>query len=199
MADSLLTGSNRTAIVSLAVVAALLLTGIGCYAWGHHGGYGEAEAKGKADISLLRAQYAEGSANATTTALTNYKHDAEAGNLIAQDLVTTRAALAKANADIKRRFNDAAASVPADCVLSPEFISVCEDAFYGVRADAESQSAGSGGVAGGPGETGQARPRVRANTPIRDFAAWLRDMGAYVLELEAVSAARGKLLQERAQ
>jgi len=188
--------SNRTAVISLAVVTALLLTGIGCYVWGHHGGFGEAEAKGRAEISALRTRYAEASANATADALNQYKAETVAANLVAKDLVSTRAALAKANADLKRSVDNAVAAVPAGCVFGPDFVGLCNDAFYGVRADSASQARGAGGAAGGPAETGAAGPGLRRDASVADLVVWLRDMGAYVRDLEATSASRRKLLLE---
>jgi hypothetical protein len=190
------TTSNRTATIALAGVVALLLTGIGCYLWGGYEGRSEAEAKGKAEISALREQYAEASANASMTALAEYKAQTLAANRVAQDLATTRAALAKADADLKRSIDNAVASVPAGCVFGPDFVGLCNEAFYGVRADAAAQADDSGGTAGGAAKAGAAGARLRRDASVADLAVWLRSMGAYVRGLEATSCARLALLKE---
>lgn len=188
------TGSNRTAVVSLTVMVALLLTGIGCYGWGHSDGYEEAEAKGKADLSALRSSYADASANATATALHKLQAEADRANLIASELITTRADLSKARADINRRINHAAATADPACAFGPELVGLLNEAFYGLPADPLPEGPGPGGAAGGSGEAAPAGAGLRANASVVDLLTWQRDLGAYVRGLEATSASRRTLL-----
>lgn len=187
--------SNRTGALTLAVLVALLLTGIGCYWWGHAGGYDLAASKGRADLAELRSQYADASANATADAMQRLQAETRAANLLAADLITTRAELTKARADLTRRINHAVATA-APCALGPELVGLLNEAVYGVRLDSLPESAGPGGAAARSGEAPAPGSRLRGNASLDDLAAWLRDLGAYVIDLEATSAARRKLLLE---
>lgn len=190
------TGSNRTAVLTLAVLVALLVTGIGCYGWGHFNGYAEAEAKGTAELATLRASYADSSANATAMALQKLQAEAARANTIASDLTTTRAELAKARADINRRITHAAQTADPACAFGPELVGLLNEAFYGLPADPLPQGPGAGGTAGRSGEAGPAGAGIRADASVADLLTWQRDMGAYLRNLEATSAARRALLLE---
>jgi nitrogen fixation-related uncharacterized protein len=191
--------SNRSAIIALAVALALLAVGVGGYFWGSRSGYDEAAAKGRAEISALRSEYAEASANASMAALAKYEAQTSAANRVAGELATTRAALAKSDAALKRSIDHAVAAVPADCVFGPDFVGLCNEAFYGVRADAAAQADDSGGTAEGAAKAGAAGAGLRRDASVADLAVWLRAMGGYTRDLEATSAARLTLLKEWAR
>lgn len=192
---SALSGLTLPSLISWPALALTLLVGIGCYGWGHSGGYGEAEAKGKADLATLRAAYSEGSTNATVTALQRLTVDVSAANRIASDLATARAELATARADMNRRIANAVSTADPACVFGPELVGLCREAFYGVRTDALPEGSYPVGAAAGAGEAASLVPRLRRGASVADLMAWLRDMGSYVRDLEGTSAARRKLLE----
>lgn len=180
-------------------LAVALLIGIGCYGWGHTSGYGEAQAKGKADLQELRAEYATAGAESLAKALDRNIQLVEAGNAISADLITTRAALSTARADINRRINHAVSTADPACVFGPELVGLCREAFYGLRADPLPEGFGPGGGAARSGEAAALGPRLRQGASVADLMAWHRDMGNYVLDLERTSAARLHLLEAWSQ
>ncbi len=180
------TTSNRTAIVTLAVVVALLLTAIGCYLWGSHKGYAEAQAKGEAKFAARESQYASASANATEEARQLSEALARRGNELSAKLITTRRELDTARADTNRRMHDVALSVPAACYFGPEWVRWWNDAAR-LRARALPQAAAPGGDPGQPGQAGPADAGLRPDEPVsrEDLAASFRDIADYLLRLEA--------------
>lgn len=196
MLTDLATGSNKTAIAILGglLAAVLLAVVVGWVAYGQ--GYEKAEAKGKAELSTLRYSYADASANATAEALQKLQTETARANGIAEVLVTTKAELAKARADINRRITHAAQSADPACSFGPELVGLLNEAFYGLPFGALPQDASPGGDQGRSGETGKAGAGLRRNASVADLLTWGRDMGAYVRELEATSAARRALLTE---
>ncbi|MBU1040137.1 MAG: hypothetical protein KKF77_03435 [Proteobacteria bacterium] len=191
--------SNRTAIVALVFTVALLLTAIGCYLYGSHRGYAEAEALGKAELKTLEADYAKASANATAEAMQETARLAKRGNELSAKLITTRSELDQARAAITRRINDVAQTVSAACVLGPEYVGLRNEAFYGLRSRAAANATDPSGDQGRPGEAGRVRAGLPEGASVADSLTWERDMGDYVRKLEAVSAARLKLLEAWAQ
>ncbi len=193
--------SNRTAIISLAFIVALLLTAIGCYLGGHHRGYAEAEAIGAAKYNKMVAEYQGAKAESLAKALDRAAQLTEQGNRISAQLITTRAELTDARAQLSRRIPDATAALPASCVFGPEFVHLWND-LLGLPATGAAQAADPGGAAvrvpsaAGPGAGVQ--PGEPVATPA-DLLAHLRDYGQYCRESVAMSASRRKLLEAWAQ
>jgi len=196
---NVISGLAVPSLISWPALAVAMLLGIGCYGWGHTDGYGEAQAKGKADVQELRAEYATAGAESLAKALDRNTQLVEAGNALAADLITARAELTTARADITRRIAHAASTADPACVFGSELVGLCCEAFYGVRADALPESTYSCGTAAGADQTASLVPRLRRGASVADLMAWLRDMGQYVRDLERTSAARRKLLEAWAQ
>lgn len=200
------TGSNRTAIITLAVVVALLATAIGCYLWGSHRGYAEAEAKGNAALAELKREHAAAVSDSLAKALKRTDELVAKGNKISADLITTRAELTDTRAKLTGRIHDAAATVPADCAFGPAFVGLL-NACAGFGPLDLPQAANSSGAAGGAQAGAAAGSGLRQGAPVavdqlaspEDLAAWLRDYGAQCQEYKAIAGARLKLLEAWAQ
>lgn len=191
-------------LISWPALAVALLIGIGCYGWGHTSGYGEAQAKGKADLQELRAEYATAGAESLAKALDRNIQLVEAGNAISADLITTRRKLAAARADITRRMTNATLADPGACALGSDIVGLLNEAYgYPVRTDSLPEAVAPGGAAGRPAEARQDGGRVRHSASVAaslaDLLLWSRDMGNYVLDLERTSAARLHLLEAWSQ
>lgn len=193
---SKLSGLSTPSLISWPALAVVLLIGIGCYGWGHSGGYSEADAKGKAVLHELRAGYAAAGAESLAKALDRNVQLVEAGNAISADLIIARRELAAARADITRRMTDATLADPDACSLGPDVVELLNEAYgYPVRPDSLPKAATPGGTAGRPGEGGQDGSRLRRRASLADLLLWSRDMGQYVGDLERTSAARLQLLE----
>lgn len=192
--------SNRTAIIGLAFMVALLLTGIGCYLWGSHKGYAEAEAKGKAKYNGLVAEYKGKTAESLAKALDRAAALTRTGVELSAQLITTRAELDDARADITRRIPDATAAVTPGCEFGAAFVELCNRSA-GLCAPGEPASAGSGGAAGKAAAPGQAGPGLCGGAPVtpRDLAAWIRDLGRKMQDESARAEKLEALLKEWAR
>ncbi len=197
---SKLSGLAMFSLFSWPALAGALLIGIGCYGWGHTSGYGEAKAKGRADLQELRAGYAAAGAESLAKALDRNEKLVAAGNTIAADLITTRRELSAARAGITRRMNDASSADSGACAFDPDVVELLNEAFgYPVRAHALPQANDPGGAAGQPAAAGQAGAGVRGPASLADLLLWSRDLGQYTRDLERTSAARLQLLEEWAR
>lgn len=193
-------GLAASPLLSWPALAVALLIGIGCYGWGHTDGYGEAQAKGKADLQELRAEYATAGAESLAKALDRNIQLVETGNAISADLITTRRKLAAARADITRRMTDATLAAPGACAFGPDIVELLNEAYgYPVRSDSLPEAVAPGGAAGRPAEAGQDGGRVRPIASVADLLLWSRDIGQYQRDLERTSAARLHLLEAWSQ
>jgi len=194
----LLSGSNRKAIVALAVVVALLLTGIGCYMWGSHNGDAAATAKGKAELNELKAEHATAVSDSLSKALKRSEELVAQGNQISATLITTRADLANVRAQLNGRIHDVSATVSADCAFGPAYVGLL-NAFAGLGSGNLPQAANSGGAEGCAAAGGTAGAAVRQDAPVNatpeDLAAWVRDYGAQCQDYKALAGARLQLLE----
>jgi hypothetical protein len=193
---------NRTAVIALAVLLALVAGGI----IGWHYGADRATAKGEAKYAALEASHALASANATEEARQKTEAMAKRGESLSAELLTTRRALATARADITRRIPDATAGIAADCLFGPDFVRLWNEA-YGFRPGPLPQADSPRGAAGQPAPAGAAGPGLQPGAPVAatppvtptDALAHVRDMGAYLQEVEAQRDKLAQLLREWAQ
>jgi len=200
------TGSNRTAILTLACILAVLLAFGGGVATGWHYGADRAQAKGDAALAELKREHAAAVSDSLAKALKRTDELVAQGNKISADLITTRASLTDARAKLNGRIHDAVATVPADCAFGPAFVGLL-NAFAGLGPLDVPQTADTGGAAGGAQAGAVAGSGLRQGAPVaagqlatpEDLAAWLRDYGAQCQEYKALSGARLNLLEEWAR
>lgn len=191
------TTSNRTAILILVAVIAVL----GAYLLGSHRGYGkgygEAEAKGEAKYAKLVAEYKGAQAESLAKALDRAAKLTEQGNKISAQLITTRAELTDARAALTRRIPDATAHLSPACVFDAGFVRLWND-LLGLPAARAAQAADPGGTAGGAPAPAAPGAGVQPDEPVAtpaDLLAHLRDYGQYCREAAALGTSRRKLLE----
>jgi len=172
----LLSGSDRKAIVVLAVVVALLLTGIGCYLWGNRVGSAAATATGKAELNELKAAHATAVSDSLAKALKRSEELVAQGNKISADLIATRAELSATRDNITRSIPDAVRDVPTDCVIGPRLVVLFNRAF-GLHSPCAAEADGTGGAGNQTDVPGSAPGGVCKDASIEDLAYWLRDVG----------------------
>ncbi len=156
------------------------------WGWNH----GSASARNE-----LTAEYNANVAAAYREAAAKQQAAITRANGLAMEVYNTRRGLDAARANITRRMPHAVATVPAACTFGPEFVELLNDAF-GLPAADHHREAGSGGNQGNATAAGPADAGVRQDASVMDLAAWLRDVGRWCRETQAVSAARLKLLED---
>lgn len=198
----LLTGGQSRTTTYLVFAVALLLTAIGCYLWGSHRGYAEAEAIGEAKIKTLVAEYQGAKAEALAKALDQAAKLTEQGNRISAQLITTRAELSDARALLSRRIPDATAHLSPACVFDAGFVRLWND-ILGLPASGAAKAADPGGAASRAQAAVSPDAGVQQGAPVAatpdDLLAHLRDYGQYCQESVALGLSRRKLLEAWAQ
>lgn len=198
----LLTGGQSRTTTYLVFVVAVLVTAIGCYLWGSHRGFAEAEAIGQAKYNKLVAEYQGKTAESLAKALDRTAQLTSQGNAISAQLITTRAELNDARAQLTRRIPDATAALPSSCVFGAHFVRLWND-LLGLPAAGVPQAADPGGAAGRAPDAATADAGVQPGAPLAatpaDLLAHLRDYGQYCRETIALGMSRRKLLEAWAQ
>lgn len=193
--------SNRTAILILVAVVAVLCAYLVGSHRGYGQGYGEAEAKGEAKYNKLVAEYQGKTAESLAKALDRAAKLTDQGNKISADLITTRTALTDARAELSRRIPDATAHLSPACVFDADFVRLWND-LLGIPASGVAKAAGPGGTAGRSAPAATPDTGLQPGEPVAtpaDLLAHLRDYGQYCRESVALGTARRKLLEAWAQ
>lgn len=186
---SKLSGLSMPSLISWPALAGALLIGIGCYGWGHTSGYGEAAAKGRADVQELRSEYATNLADAYREAAIKQQAEATRAGALAAELITTTRAIEAERITLRGRIVYVTRDIPADCELPADAVRLWNEARR-LSAPGVPQAGGPGGAAGQSAPASAAGAGVQPGASIADgIANWVD----YVSWCEGVVGQRNSL------